>query len=146
MNIDEVREALSIIKSARGILDKTYVQWYQDNGKGGHCAVGSVANARGLNMTGSKDPAVQILSETAKALYPELRGKTASRLSFTFTLCGGLCSTDYFDECPILYVNNHLGKEETLRIFDLTIAELELRVAALEAQAQPELEEVACGR
>ncbi len=145
MNIDEVRETLSIIKSARGILDKTYVQWFQDDGKGGHCALGSVANAKRLALVGCDDPAVEILSETADALHPELQGKSASRP--VSDLCRHLpCGRDRFDDCPILYVNNHLGKEETLRVFDLTIAELELRVAALKAQAQPELEEVACDR
>ncbi len=122
-----LRETLDILKRARAILDVSYIRFQQTDYKGGHCSLGAISVARGVDATGGWEAEAVALSETARALHPELRGKISQRVPDYWL--------DIFDDCPIVFVNNHLGKEETLRVWDVTIAELELRLAAEELAA-----------
>lgn len=119
--MENLREVLGNLKKGLDILRGNYTQWYQNSANGRHCSLGAIAVAKGNLYSSTSALEVLALSETAKALYPELKNCYASRLG------GGY---DLFDTCPILYINNHLGKEESLRMWELTIAELELRLAA----------------
>ncbi len=130
--MENIREVLSNLKKARTLLEATYCQWLQNTVDGKHCSLGAIGNIKRYSSYRDQllfsyirhvDPEALALSETAISIHPELVGCIAVRLDTT---------REAFDYSPIVYVNNHLGKEETLRIWDLTIAELELRVASLD--------------
>jgi hypothetical protein len=120
--MQELAEILSTLKRARVILGRSYIPFLQFDGNGGHCALGAISEVkygRDTRMSEFEDEALA-LSETAKALHPEFIG-TYIRYS------GSIFS---FNIAPIVFINNYLGKEATLRVFDVTIAELELRLTA----------------
>lgn len=115
-------EILEGIKKARAILADHYVPWITDDGKGGHCAAGALSVAFDKEIYGKVPyPAQTVITETARALHPELAGMVARRPSDS-----SFVGHDSFDEWPFVYVNNHLGKEAILRVFDVAILEAEL--------------------
>lgn len=134
--MENLREVVSNLKKGLDILRGSYTQWFQNTLDGKHCSLGAIGWAKDQGYSSSADQEVRILSETALALHPELQGLEACRIT------GGY---DIFNECPILYVNNHLGKEETLRMWELTIAELELRLAAEVPESDTVLDTVGVG-
>ncbi len=118
-----LRGTLDTLKRARAILAVSYIRFRQSNYQGGHCSLGAIAAANGWELAPASIPEALLLSETASALHPEFRNTVTDRNDGYM---------DIFNDCPIVFVNNHLGKEETLRVWDVTIAELELRLAAVE--------------
>ncbi len=106
---------LDAIRAARDLLDQTYVKWIGDDGKGGHCAVGCLIATNGALH---HHP---FLNDLAREMYPEHTGKRMPRAF------GGY--PDVFDQSPLVYVNNQLGKEATLALFDRRIADLEAKLA-----------------
>ncbi len=125
-----LHETLDILKRARAILEANYIRWAVSNGAGGYCAIGALGVAGHSNPWhfDRSEPEYVAICEAATALHPELAGAVRDRPDG---------ASDRFDDCPIIFVNNHLGKESTLRVWDVTIAELELRLAAAEQQESP---------
>ena len=126
-------QLLDVLKRSRDILDANYVKWFMSDGSGGHCARGSVLAAMGIHIFlepwDAAFPCLDVLDQHAKALHPELVGHIAER-EFGMWL-------DRFDEYPLPYINNQLGKAATLAVFDSAILEVELRLAQ-QPEAQPE--------
>ncbi len=123
--MENIREVLSNLKKARTLLEATYCQWFQNTVDDKHCSLGAIGNIKRdpYREAKCKAPEALALSETTISIHPELMGCITVRVDTRY---------DNFDYCPIVYINNHFGKEETLRVWDLTITELELRVAALD--------------
>lgn len=123
---------LTILTEARSVLAESYIKWYLQDSKGGHCAAGSV-----LHKADDMPHYLTVmdkLNAVAKQLHPELTGQSAPRkdpLGIYNPLAGAVqFSRDYFDSHPVVYVNNHLGKEAVLAVFDAAILDVELKLAS----------------
>lgn len=132
------------LRDARAILDKGYIPFVQDNHAGGYCAAGAIAKA----VFGTAEPTIsqlqdllpccwccdewhvllERLNSAARHMYPKLKGAELPRPS------GGY---DQFNRMPIVFVNNHLGKEAVLACFDEAITRLELNVLYREESGRP---------
>ena len=128
VKLAQLKMDLSALKESKSILDRSYVKWTRDNGRGGHCALGA------LELGGGSYPVVQRLVASVDAacvsLYPELKGASAPRLG------NAVYPNDYFESSPTAFVNNQLGKEAILKAFDAAILELEIEIAAMEPPEQ----------
>ena len=127
-------EKIERLKEARTVLDRTYVKWYQDNGAGGHCAIGSVGYVAQKRLTtrNNTDPeiiaareVVELLNVMARILYPQYSGRVEKRAIPTIEY-----GDDSFNIGPVVFLNNHVGKEAVLAVFDATILDLEIREEA----------------
>lgn len=128
MNKQEMLEKLT---AARAILAEHWIPWKTSDFNGGHCHLGCVGIAFGGGYQNWIDfPAVVIiLDEAAKRLHPELMGEQRRREG-----CRGLM--DHFHKTPAVFVNNHLGKEAVLAVYDDVIAALEVAVLYEEETAK----------
>ncbi len=118
-DIKLTHDELTTLKRAREILAETYCAWWSDHPDGvRHCAGGAV-DAAGGNAYRS----LSYLAQTARAIRPELHGKTGKRLEN-----GNWC--DNFDMNPVVFINNQLGKAAILQVFDAAILEAEIRLAS----------------
>lgn len=115
-----IMEQITALKGARDILDKSYIKHRVNDGQGGVCAQGALIKQLNAN------PAVlnpefcllhEILVRNAKALHPELTGRIYYNNSHFGTS---------FDVSPVVFINDYLGKEEILKVFDSAILELEI--------------------
>jgi hypothetical protein len=123
-------EALSVIRKARKILDRSYVKWTVDNDKGGHCQLGAFSLASGLSSLQALDSTIYAhVDAAAVRLHPELAGSIFKRAD----PWGG---KDYFDRFPAVFINNHLGKEAILAVYDDVIAQLETAVLCKQEAAK----------
>jgi hypothetical protein len=119
---------LNMLQAARDLLAATYIQWVSHTPDGRHCAVGVLDV---LGLYNSRCPVFQRLEATARSLYPEYEGASAWRAVREESKGPeeGPLFKDYFLRDPLVYVNNHLGKEATLAVFDSAILELEIQLA-----------------
>lgn len=161
---------LTIIREARQLLSERWIPWVAGDGKGGHCHVGCLWVAAGVQALGfnslrhrpryiipegdlSEEPPGYVdiaedlseeprryVDDVARDLHPELIGCRAARTRPFGT-------SDDFDRTPGLFVNNHLGKEAILAVYDEAIARLEVAALCEEeaaklqfAAAAPEVE------
>ncbi len=136
------QQTLLMLESARDLLAASYIPWSLDNGRGGHCQAGCLslvvrkAVPESSSYWVSFNSAYLLLEVAARRLHPEAAGASAHRPG------GGL---DYFDFSPPIYVNNHMGKDSILEVYDVAIADLAVEVLCEEESAKtPELEEVPC--
>jgi hypothetical protein len=114
-------ETLTILRAARNLLDKSYIKWNPDDGKGGHCAIGAICKVA-LHMGYYTTPIRELIDAECIALHPELVGKVAPRENTVFY-------GDTFSLNPTVYVNNQLGKAAILAVFDSCILNLELKLS-----------------
>lgn len=117
------KDFLEILQSARNLLKDHYIPWYQYK-DGGYCAVGAILHFD----RGQFYQIVDLTNSVATKLHPELRGCIKPRLDNS---CG---VADHFDSNPTVFVNNQLGKEAILEVFDKAIE-------TLEAELVPAVEE-----
>jgi hypothetical protein len=81
-------EMLDKLKQARALLERTYVPWTVDDGKGGHCHLGCVGITEFGKSTGSaihgftQSRLLPIVDEVCRRLYSEWSGNVALRLRF----------------------------------------------------------------
>lgn len=105
---------LELLKSAREILNKTYVGRTRDNGHGGHCAIGAIEEALGKNhiektvlFGWAETAAPDAIMLLGKKINPSIQNvRTAAE--------------------HIASVNNLKGKDAILRVFDDAISALEV--------------------
>ncbi len=128
MNKDE--RILTTLRNARALLDKTYIKWITWDYSGGHCALGA------LTRSGGATNEVYALNNAAVALYPQFLGAKGKRPA----PYNRFSKVDKFNDHPIVYLNNHVGKEATLAVFDAAILDLELKLAPV---VEPVVEEPA---
>lgn len=106
---------LDRLREARRVLEASYVRDWQDDGMGGHCALGSVAVALGRAIIHYYEPDAapfyRLLNSTARALHPERVAKNRHH------------------EDPIVLINNETDKATTLAVFDAAILDLEIKLA-----------------
>lgn len=122
MNDTQILEQL---RAARALLDKSYVKWTRNDGRGGHCAYGVLDLCTGVECRENVafQMAEVILTRNAIALHPELVGACAPRGD-------ELAWVEHFDMWPLAYVNNQTDKATTLAVFDAAILELEIKLAS----------------
>lgn len=120
-----IENTLKILRDARALLAEHYVPWTTDDGRGGHCQLGCLWEAWSWN------PCLKQFTEpngcverAARALHPELAGCSMERSDGLGREC-----FDHFDQFPAVYVNNQLGKEAILRVYDAAILDLEIAAA-----------------
>ncbi len=124
MNESLTHEQLSVLKRAREILEETYCAWWTTHPDGvHHCAMGAVERASETSYWEAPPDIWPALDLTSWALHPELRGRLGIRLE-NGTHC------DNFEHAPTVFVNNQLGKEAILQVFDTAILEAEIRLAS----------------
>ncbi len=121
-------EMLDVITKARGLLDKGYIKWRMCDGKGNYCASGAVAMCSGAKHEprtktvrftsghGMWMAAMTYVDGLARQMYPDLKGKVAARQDSV--------ALDYFNVTPMVYLNNQVGKEAVLEVFDEAIRRL----------------------
>lgn len=107
-------------RSYRSIIDRNkWCKGTRDDGRGRHCAMGAL-NLAGLSddENESSHPAVIALNTAARELYPEI----------TYSTCGDNLSRVEDPTCGyyclvyrIVAVNNQLGHDATLRMFERAI-------------------------
>ena len=135
-----LKSDLEILREARALLEKSYVRWTVDDDHGGHCALGCFNIASGLYVgTFPSTDAWRIIEDSAKRLHPELVGKWRPRnIQSTY---------DEFDEAPAVFVNNQLGKEAILEVFNDAILHLEMSemLATIESEHAKIAEELLRG-
>lgn len=117
---------LERLKAARALLATAYVPWTTDDGRGGHCQWGCLQQ---VGVRSLYSPEHKQIEEACRALFPELRGRSARRP------LAGICELEKFDEAPAIFVNNHVGKEAILRAYDAAILDLEIAEATMPAEA-----------
>ncbi len=121
------KEEIEHLQAARNLLDQSYCKWTWDDGKGGHCAVGCLIMTDNERLAGMGWSFLKnLLDEEAEILHPELKDAVRERP-------GGMY--DCFNTSPTVYVNNQLGKETTLQLFDAVILALEI---AEESETYPQ--------
>lgn len=125
------QDMLTKLKAARALLAEHWIPWKTSDSKGGHCHLGCVGIAFGGAYQDWIDfPAVRyILDAAAKRLHPELIGEQRRREG-----CHGLM--DHFHLTPAVFVNNHLGKDAILAVYDDVISALEVAVLYEEETAK----------
>lgn len=139
-------EILTIIRKARELLAERWIPWRLGDASGGHCQAGCIWVALGIMECEFGGPAIYIsaksyenyravqdfIDATARDLHPELVGCIRPR-------CGQFWRVhldDSFDRYPAVFVNNQLGKEAILAVYDEAISRLELAVLCEEEAAK----------
>lgn len=112
------RDMLSAIAMARVILDERYIKWCSDNGHGGHCHMGCLNLVFGALVENTESTSF-FMDSVAREMHQDLFGAEKPRLY------GGL---DKFDVWPCVFINNHLGKEAILEVYDEAMLRLELEI------------------
>ncbi len=111
---------LSTLQSARALLETSYIKFEQDNGIGGHCALGCIAFVLGrrhaFHDQDDAAEAIGLLNNTAEALHPEINHHTWAN--------------------PIVQVNNSTDKETTLAVFDAAILGLQIKLESAKEENQ----------
>lgn len=130
-----IRQRLTKLHEARTCLAAGFCRYYGRDEIGNHCGVGALAEVLGMYDTFGLRPSyngtaagteeefitlMTILNHTAWDLYPELKGAEAVRPNLTTS---GL-PFDCFDTFPLVYLNNVLGRNAVLEIYDTTISRL----------------------
>lgn len=122
MNDTQILEQL---RAARELLATRYVKEAQDDGKGGHCALGCIAVGLGRVYAYPNEAdaagAIALLNSNAMALHPEI-------------------NFNRWQSAPIVQVNNRTNKESTLAVFDAAILELEIKLASSPPEAAEPVE------
>ncbi len=114
-----IEGVLARTKVAREMLANCWVPWSTDDGEGGHCQIGCLIRA--FNWGTGYATASRAVREAAFRLHQDLAGARRPRPD---------CSCpDDFNSDPAIFVNNQLGKEAILAVYDEAI--LQLEVAAL---------------
>lgn len=140
-------ELLSIIRQARALLAERWIPWMTGDGKGGHCHVGCLGVVTGemplggdvfsmrINVSFLDGSAFMVacdaIDKIARELHPELEDAVGARPDLAY-----MCSTERFGQNPGVFVNNQLGKEAILRVYDEAISRLELEVLCEEEAAK----------
>lgn len=148
-----IREKLTKLHEARTCLAAGFCKYYGRDADGNHCGVGALAEVFGMYDVYGLRPSyngtpigtenefqglMKVLEETARSLYPELKGAEAIRPNLTVR--GD--PFDSFDNCPLVYLNNVLGREAVLEVYDTAIARLARTLAP--TAPVPALEEELC--
>lgn len=109
---------LDALKLAREILDRTYIKWTTNDGKGGHCALGALIEAN-ASYGGTYSALMNFLADIAltQKQFSKYQGKSGRRKD------GG--GDDEFNAAPIVYLNNQVGKVAVLKLFDAGIKQLQ---------------------
>ncbi len=124
-----IEGVLERTKVAREMLANCWVPWTTNDGRGGHCQIGCLIRA--FYWRPGYETASRAVREAALRLHRDLAGARRPRPD-----CG--CPDD-FNSDPAVFVNNQLGKEAILAVYDEAI--LQLEVAAL---CEREAERVEC--
>ena len=123
-------DELGILKAARDIISNHWCADRTHDGNGNHCATGAILVAKGMDPATScvsmSSPEIVSVNDAARRLHPELRGLSAIHRR-NYEKYG-------FDRYPAIFVNNELGQQAILEVFDDAIATLE--VARLCAQVE----------
>ncbi len=129
----KIEEQIELLQQARDLLRETYVPWTSDDKKGGHCHIGCLIAVYAkvnnvmpwvLSGVGGLD---KVVDDVARRMYPDLTGARALRK--VKSKHGTV--HDFFDIWPAVYVNNQLGKEAILGVYDEAIRSLkeDLRIS-----------------
>lgn len=117
--IQDIQCSIDFMKEVRDLLATCWIPWKTDDERGGHCQLGAfqkVSKQRGMVFC-RQSPEVDFIEATAHRLHPELWGCSAERMDFW----GG---NDSFNTSPAVYINNHLGKDAILAVYDAAIQDL----------------------
>ncbi len=124
-------EMLDVVRRARELLARTWVPGIRHTDyiygvvpteHGGHCHLGCLEVVRRIdsgNLDPFEDPISRLLDEVAVRLRPE------SAIGSRFGL-------------PAVYVNNVLGRDAIVAVYDAAIEDLELAVLCEEEEAKKE--------
>lgn len=113
-------EQLEKLMAVREMLSRVWIPWATSDGRGGHCQLGCLMRLDAWDLCGLIDAA-------ALRLHPDLKGATYVRPG---------CTHEYeFESAPAIFVNNSLGKEAILAVYDDAIAQLEVAVLCEREQA-----------
>lgn len=122
------------LKKARWILNNFFCKWTVEDRMGNHCAIGAVSMAVfGHPHAFMRAPAsdyLELLDGCAERLHPELK-HARGRRSDSDTV------PDLFDLNPLVYVNNQLGREAALAVFDEALLMVELGALYKEQSGKP---------
>jgi hypothetical protein len=108
------------LKEARALLEKCWIPWSLRDGKGGHCHLGVCQRITDvLSIQGRREyvEMVETIDDASVRLHPELKGQVSPRPYY---------GNDAFNCTPAVYINNQLGKEAILDVYDDEIARLEV--------------------
>lgn len=126
-----MKTVIENLRAMRDMLAVCYVPWTTDDQKGGHCAAGVIQKV----VNGCYTPEFHIffglLNGAAQRCHPALKGVAVERPA-EFQFIG---KADMFDLSPAIYVNNHLGKDAILAVFDDAIHFEELKLLNAEVSA-----------
>jgi hypothetical protein len=134
----------AFLQEVRDLLAVAWIPWKMFDFNGGHCQYGcALAVLEKTDILFDFAGAMDYVDRTAQLLHPELRGAVAKRDDSRF-------AKDKFNSTPAVYVNNHLGKDAILAVYDAAIASLrapvndpvDAEVAALCGAVERELEAV----
>jgi hypothetical protein len=127
---------LEILREARALLAEHYVKWARSTSDGGHCALGCLDMASGVEDAWTYPEQAHMLDAAARRMHPELAHPRAECPHF---IGSGLTSVyDDFENSPIVFINDHLGKDAALAVFDDAILHEEMR--EMLANVKPEQE------
>lgn len=124
----------SLLTDARNLLADRWCAFEGKNAEGNYCAQGALAETCGYHMRSAscaitdENTRVQeyldlshYLNTVARELYsPSEEGKSGQRPD-------GM--RDSFNSSPLVYINNHLGRDAALRVFDEGIKKLQEEAA-----------------
>lgn len=134
------KQILETIKSARVWLAKHYVPWTREDANGDGCQLGALHHAMGrptcryeANLIVDRFEKDHI-APVARRMHPELTGQKRPRLP------GGFYTLDDFEYSPAVFVNNQLGKEAILAVYEEAIAQYEVAALCDEVQQASEVQ------
>lgn len=129
------QECLSTFYAARKLLAERYCKWtIYDVTSDRQCQLGCIHSCFGTAFPQHVMDAAKLVNESARRMYPDLDGIEVERRQSGIETPTGLF--DSFDKSPAVFVNNHLGKDAILAVYDDVIAALEVAVLYEEETAK----------
>lgn len=133
MSILTDSQKLTVLEKTREMLSWAYIPWKKWDSLGGYCQLGCyektckdlaaekvVIRYVPYVPTWAEGSAMKEIEQAAICLHPQLVGAFAVRLDGA--------GQDDFNDAPAVYVNNHLGKEAILRVYDEAIRVVRERI------------------
>ena len=135
-------DVLEVLNKARAILATNYCKWVTDDGRGHHCASGAISvAASGRAAAAEMNSIRETIRASAIRLHPELAGACRPRLNMRGTDFVDMGFHDRFELDPMIFVNNQLGQQAILEVFDDAIQNLELSKLCAEVEStHPDLD------
>lgn len=134
---------LEILKSAREILERSYIPFVRHDGRGGHCALGAIEIAGGYgeykiaispDSTGPEAGAVKILAKMGWPIYRTIPLPSGFLNGYYPVL--RFTGSVYDSASVVATVNNIAGKGAILRVFDDAISALEVSELCQQVEKQ----------